>query len=46
MSEVLATLTGVSKTYQKGKEKVEVLHNLDLEIPAGLHCDNGPVGLG
>ena len=33
MGEVLATLTGVSRVYQKGKERVEVLHNLNLEIP-------------
>jgi len=47
MSEVLATLTGVSKTYQKGKEKVEVLHNLDLQIPAGdFIAIMGPSGSG
>lgn len=47
MSEVLATLTGVSKIYQKGKEKVEVLHNLDLQIPAGdFIAIMGPSGSG
>lgn len=47
MSEVLATLTGVSKTYQKGKERVEVLHNLDLHIPAGdFIAVMGPSGSG
>jgi putative ABC transport system ATP-binding protein len=47
MSKVLATLTGVSKTYQKGKEKVEVLHNLDLQIPAGdFIAIMGPSGSG
>ena len=47
MSEVLATLTGVSKTYQKGKEKVEVLHNLDLQIPKGdFIAIMGPSGSG
>ena len=47
MSEVLATLTGVSKTYQKGKEKVEVLHNLDLEIAGGdFIAVMGPSGSG
>jgi putative ABC transport system ATP-binding protein len=47
MSEVLATLTGVSKTYQKGKEKVEVLHNLDLEIAQGdFIAIMGPSGSG
>lgn len=47
MSETLATLTGVSKTYQKGKEKVEVLHNLDLRIPGGdFIAIMGPSGSG
>ena len=47
MSEVLATLTGVSKIYQKGKEKVEVLHNLDLQIPSGdFIAIMGPSGSG
>ncbi|RZV36814.1 MAG: ABC transporter ATP-binding protein [Chromatiales bacterium] len=47
MSETLATLTGVSKTYQKGKERVEVLHNLDLQIPAGdFIAIMGPSGSG
>jgi putative ABC transport system ATP-binding protein len=47
MSDALATLTGVSKVYQKGKEKVEVLHNLDLQIPAGdFIAIMGPSGSG
>jgi putative ABC transport system ATP-binding protein len=47
MSDVLATLSGVSKVYQKGKEKVEVLHNLDLQIPAGdFIAIMGPSGSG
>lgn len=47
MSEVLATLTGVSKVYRKGKEEVEVLHNLDLEIPKGdFIAIMGPSGSG
>jgi putative ABC transport system ATP-binding protein len=47
MSEVLATLTGVSKSYQKGKEVVEVLHDLDLEIPRGdFVAIMGPSGSG
>jgi putative ABC transport system ATP-binding protein len=47
MSNVLATLTGVSKMYLKGKEKVEVLHNLDIEIPEGdFIAIMGPSGSG
>ncbi len=47
MSEALAKLTGVSKVYQKGKEKVEVLHDLDLEIAAGdFIAIMGPSGSG
>ena len=47
MSETLATLTGVSKVYRKGKEEVEVLHNLDLEIPRGdFIAIMGPSGSG
>ena len=47
MSEILARLRGVSRTYQKGKEKVEVLHNLDLDIPVGdFIAIMGPSGSG
>ena len=47
MAEILARLEGVSRTYQKGKEKVEVLHNLDLEIPDGdFIAIMGPSGSG
>ena len=47
MSDLLAKLSGVSRTYQKGKEKVEVLHNLDLEIPKGdFLAIMGPSGSG
>ncbi len=35
MSDVLARVQGVSRTYKKGKESVEVLHDLDLDIPSG-----------
>jgi len=47
MSEVLAQLRGVSRIYQKGKERVEVLHELDLEIPQGdFVAIMGPSGSG
>lgn len=47
MTEILARLEGVSRTYQKGKEKVEVLHDLDLEIPQGdFIAIMGPSGSG
>jgi len=47
MAEILARLEGVSRTYQKGREKVEVLHNLDLQIPAGdFIAIMGPSGSG
>lgn len=47
MSDVLARLEGVSRIYQKGKEKVEVLHQLDLEIPEGdFIAIMGPSGSG
>lgn len=47
MSDVLARLSGVSRIYQKGKERVEVLHELDLEIPDGdFIAIMGPSGSG
>ncbi len=47
MPEVLARLEGVSRIYQKGKERVEVLHELDLEIPQGdFIAIMGPSGSG
>jgi len=47
MTDILARLEGVSRTYQKGKEKVEVLHNLDLDIPQGdFIAIMGPSGSG
>ena len=47
MTDILAHLEGVSRTYQKGKEKVEVLHNLDLSIPQGdFIAIMGPSGSG
>ena len=47
MADILARLSGVSRTYQKGKERVEVLHNLDLDIPDGdFIAIMGPSGSG
>ncbi|HEY5666378.1 MAG TPA: ABC transporter ATP-binding protein [Gammaproteobacteria bacterium] len=47
MSDILAELHGVSRTYQKGKDRVEVLHQLDLEIPRGdFLAIMGPSGSG
>ncbi len=47
MSQPLVHLKGVSRTYQKGKERVEVLHQLDLEIPEGdFVAVMGPSGSG
>jgi putative ABC transport system ATP-binding protein len=47
MSDILARLEGVSRIYQKGKERVEVLHELDLEIPQGdFIAVMGPSGSG
>jgi len=47
MSDILARLEGVSRIYQKGKERVEVLHELDLEIPRGdFIAIMGPSGSG
>lgn len=47
MSEALAELRGVSRVYQKGKERVEVLHELDLIIPNGdFLAIMGPSGSG
>jgi len=47
MADILARLEGVSRVYQKGKERVEVLHQLDLEIPNGdFIAIMGPSGSG
>ncbi len=47
MSDVLARVQGVSRTYKKGKESVEVLHDLDLDIPSGdFLAIMGPSGSG
>lgn len=47
MSDILARLEGVSRIYQKGKERVEVLHELNLEISQGdFIAIMGPSGSG
>ena len=47
MPETIAELRGVSRVYQKGKERVEVLHELDLVIPQGdFLALMGPSGSG
>jgi len=43
----LVAVHGVSKSYERGREKVEVLHHLDLDIPAGdFLALMGPSGSG
>ncbi len=47
MTESLVQVREVSKHFQKGKETVEVLHNLSLDIPAGdFMALMGPSGSG
>jgi putative ABC transport system ATP-binding protein len=47
MTEILAKLEGVSRVYQKGKERVDVLHELDLQIEKGdFLALMGPSGSG
>ena len=46
-SSPLVEVAGVTKSYQKGKETVEVLHGLDLTIPRGdFVALMGPSGSG
>lgn len=47
MTDTLASLKGVSRVYQKGKERVDVLHELNLDIPEGEFLAlMGPSGSG
>jgi putative ABC transport system ATP-binding protein len=47
MTDELVVLKDISRTYQKGKEKVEVLHRLDLTIDRGdFVALMGPSGSG
>src|SRR5690606_20937591 len=43
----LVSLRNITKTYQRGPEKVQVLHRIDLDIPAGVFVAlMGPSGQG
>ena len=43
----LVEIRGVTKTYQRGSERIEVLHGVDLDIPAGdFLALMGPSGSG
>ncbi len=47
MTDTLASLKGVSRVYHKGKERVDVLHELNLDIPEGEFLAlMGPSGSG
>jgi len=47
MSETMVQVRNVTKTYERGKQKVEVLHGLTLEIPKGdFVALMGPSGSG
>ncbi len=47
MTEAIVRLTDVVKNYRKGRERVEVLHELSLEIEQGEFCAlMGPSGSG
>ena len=44
---LLVAIRGVSKVYERGRQKVEVLHHVDLDIPAGdFLALMGPSGSG
>jgi putative ABC transport system ATP-binding protein len=47
MTQAVVTIRDVHKSYVKGKEKVEVLHGLDLDVPGGdFLALMGPSGSG
>ncbi|MBS7458231.1 ABC transporter ATP-binding protein [Coralloluteibacterium stylophorae] len=47
MSDVLVEIRGLTKAYTRGKQTVEVLHGIDLDIPAGdFVALMGPSGSG
>jgi putative ABC transport system ATP-binding protein len=44
---ILVEVRGVTKTYRRGRERIEVLHGVDLDIPAGdFLALMGPSGSG
>jgi len=47
MSESMVQVRSVTKVYERGKQKIEVLHGLTLDIPKGdFVALMGAVGLG
>ena len=47
MSESMVEIRSVTKTYERGKQKVEVLHGLSIDIPKGdFVALMGPSGSG
>src|SRR5438445_13019941 len=47
MSELMVQVRSVSKVYQRGKQQIEVLHGLELDIPKGdFVALMGPSGSG
>jgi len=47
MSESMVQIRNVTKVYERGKQKIEVLHGLTLEIPRGDYMAlMGPSGSG
>ena len=35
VDRLLVEIRGVTKVYRRGRERVEVLHGIDLDIPSG-----------
>ena len=47
MASTLVEIRGVTKVYQRGRERIEVLHGIDLDIPRGEFLAlMGPSGSG
>jgi putative ABC transport system ATP-binding protein len=46
-SDAIVTLSGINKTFYRGKEPIHVLENLDLDVPSGsFEALMGPSGSG